>query len=166
VHYYDALVRALREIGIDVGLATDVAASNSSLDVWDAMALTALIQKSTTGDPRWLTSRQALHHATLQSARAVGLGKSIGSLVPGRRADIILVDISGPHTQPVHDLAATLVHSARSSDVRTTIVDGRVLMRDRELLTIDVNAVVKAMRERMPALLDRSHGRRIQDYTT
>jgi len=159
-------VRGLREIGIDVGLATDGAASNSSLDIWDAMALTALVQKSITGDPRWLTSRQALHHATLQSARAVGLGESIGSLAPGRRGDIILVDLTGPHTQPVHDLAATLVHSARSSDVRTTIVDGRILMRERELLTIDVPTVVKAMRERMPALLDRSHGRRIQDYDT
>jgi 5-methylthioadenosine/S-adenosylhomocysteine deaminase len=159
-------VRALREIGIDVGLGTDGAASNGNLDVWESMALTALIQKSTTGDPRWLTSRQALHHATLQSARAVGLGDQIGSLAPGRRADIILVDVSGPHTQPVHDLAATLVHSARSSDVRTTIVDGRILMRDRELLTVDVEAVVAAMGERMPALLDRSHGKRIQDYDT
>jgi 5-methylthioadenosine/S-adenosylhomocysteine deaminase len=159
-------VRALREIGIDVGLATDGAASNSSLDVWESMALLSLIQKSTTGDPRWLTSSQALHHATLQSARAVGLGDTIGSLAPGRRADIILVDLAGPHTQPVHDLAATLVHSARSSDVRTTIVDGRVLMRDRELLTIDVQAVVREMGERMPALLDRSHGKRIQDYNT
>jgi 5-methylthioadenosine/S-adenosylhomocysteine deaminase len=157
-------VRALREIGINVGLATDGAASNSSLDVWESMALTALIQKSTTGDPRWLTSRQALHHATLQSARALGLGETIGSLAPGRRADIILVDLTGPHTQPVHDLAATLVHSARSSDVRTTIVDGRILMRDRQLPTIDVPAVVREMGERMPALLDRSHGRRIQDY--
>jgi len=159
-------VRALRDIGIPVGLATDGAASNSSLDVWESMALTALIQKSTTGDPRWLTSRQALHHATIQSARAVGLGETIGRLAPGRRADIILVDLTGPHTQPVHDLAATLVHSARASDVRTTIVDGRVLMRDRELLTIDVPAVVREMGERMPALLDRSHGKRIQDYTT
>ncbi|MET7699104.1 amidohydrolase [Streptomyces sp. NPDC005485] len=159
-------VRALREIGIPVGLATDGAASNNSLDVWESMALTALIQKSTTGDPRWLTSRQALHHATLQSARAVGLGDVIGALAPGRRADIVLVDLSGPHTQPVHDLAATLVHSARSGDVRTTIVDGRVLMRDRELLTLDVPAVVRELGERIPALLDRSHGRRIQDYKT
>jgi 5-methylthioadenosine/S-adenosylhomocysteine deaminase len=159
-------VRALSEIGIDVGLATDGAASNSSLDVWDAMALTALIQKSTTGDPRWLTSRQALHHATLQSARAVGLGDQIGSLAPGRRADIILVDLTGPHTQPIHDLAATLVHSARSSDVRTTIVDGRILMRDRELQTVDAPAVVSELGQRMPALLDRSHGKRIQDYDT
>lgn len=157
-------VRALRDHGIPVGLATDGAASNNSLDVWESMALTALIQKSTTGDPRWLTSRQALHHAHLQSARAVGLGDSIGSIAPGRRADIILVDLTAPHTQPVHDLAATLVHSARSSDVRTTIVDGHVLMRDRELLTLDVAAVVRELGERMPALLDRSHGRRIQEY--
>ncbi|WP_409472743.1 amidohydrolase [Streptomyces sp. HC307] len=159
-------VRALRAIGIPVGLATDGAASNNSLDVWESMALTALIQKSTEGEPRWLTARQALHHATLQSARAVGLGDTVGRIAPGRRADIVLVDLSGPHTQPVHDLAATLVHSARSSDVRTTIVDGRVLMRDRELLTIDVPAVVRELGERMPALLDRSHGKRIQEYDT
>ncbi|MFF7445087.1 MULTISPECIES: amidohydrolase family protein [unclassified Streptomyces] len=159
-------VRALREIGVPVGLATDGAASNNSLDVWESMALTALIQKSTTGDPRWLTARQALHHATLQSARAVGLGDSVGSLAPGRRADIVLVDLTGPHTQPVHDLAATLVHSARSGDVRTTIVDGRVLMRDRELLTIDVADVVRELGQRLPGLLERGHGRRIQDYDT
>ncbi|MEV6511558.1 amidohydrolase [Streptomyces sp. NPDC051642] len=159
-------IRALRAIGIPVGLATDGAASNNSLDVWESMALTSLIQKSTEGDPRWLTSRQALHHATLQSARAVGLGDSIGSIAPGRRADIVLVDLTGPHTQPVHDLAATLVHSARSADVRTTIVDGRVLMRDRELLTLDVPAVVRELEELLPALVDRSHGRRIQEYDT
>ncbi|MCF1598527.1 amidohydrolase [Streptomyces muensis] len=159
-------VRALHDVGVPVGLATDGAASNNSLDVWESMALTALLQKSTTGDPRWLTSRQALHHATLQSARALGLGDSLGTLAPGRRADIILIDLTGPHTQPIHDLAATLVHSARSSDVRTTIVNGRILMRDRELLTIDVPEVVRELGERMPALLDRSHGGRIQEYDT
>ncbi|MER8221737.1 amidohydrolase [Streptomyces sp. NPDC094143] len=159
-------VRALRAIGVDVGLATDGAASNNSLDVWESMALTSLVQKSAEGDPRWLTSRQALHHATLQSARAVGLGDGVGSIAPGRRADIILVDLTGPHTRPVHDLAATLVHSARSADVRTTIVDGRILMRDRELLSIDVPSVVQELEERLPALVDRSHGRRIQEYDT
>ncbi|MET9760319.1 amidohydrolase [Streptomyces sp. NPDC006372] len=159
-------VRALRDIGVDVGLATDGAASNNSLDVWESMALTSLIQKSSEDDPRWLTSRQALHHATLQSARAVGLGDSVGSIAPGRRADIVLVDLTGPHTQPVHDLAATLVHSARSADVRTTIVDGRILMRDRELLTIDVPAVVRELERRLPALVDRGHGRRVQTYDT
>ncbi|MFC7306534.1 amidohydrolase [Streptomyces monticola] len=157
-------VRALAELGIPVGLATDGAASNNTLDVWESMALTALVQKQTEGDPAWLTARQALHHATVQSARAVGLGDSAGALAPGRRADLILVDLSGPHTQPVHDLAATLVHSARSADVTTTIVDGRVLMRDRRLLTLDVPQTVAELGERLPELTRRAHGRRIQDY--
>lgn len=159
-------VRALRDAGIPVGLATDGAASNNTLDVWESMTLTALVQKYVERDPTWLTARQALHHATLQSARAVGLGERVGSIAAGRRADIVLVDLTGPHTQPVHDLAATLVHSARSSDVRTTIVEGRVLMRDRRLLTVDVPSVVGELTELLPALVDRSHGRRIQEYET
>ncbi|MFF1697331.1 amidohydrolase [Streptomyces sp. NPDC058257] len=157
-------VRALREIGIPVGLATDGAASNNTLDVWESMTLTALVQKSTRRDPAWLTARQALDHATLQSARAVGLGDDIGSLAPGRRADIVLVGLDGPHTRPVHDLAATLVHSARSSDVTTTIVDGRILMRDRRLLTLDVPEIVAELEAELPALIDRGHGGRIQEY--
>lgn len=157
-------VRALRDAGVPVGLATDGAASNNTLDVWESMTLTALVQKSVERDPTWLTARQALDHATLQSARAVGLGEEIGSLAAGRRADLILVDLTGPHTQPVHDLAATLVHSARSGDVRTTIVAGRVLMHDRELLTLDVAAVVGELSGLLPELVDRSHGKRIQEY--
>ncbi|WP_328679096.1 amidohydrolase [Streptomyces sp. NBC_00322] len=157
-------IRALASAGIPVGLATDGAASNNTLDVWESMALTALVQKSVEGDPAWLTARQALDHATTQSARAIGLGEQIGALAPGRRADLILVDLSGPHTQPLHDIAATLVHSARSGDVRATVVDGRVLMRDRRLLTVDVPAIVAELSERLPALTERRKGRRVQDY--
>ncbi|MFD7667826.1 amidohydrolase [Streptomyces sp. NPDC059788] len=157
-------VRLLRSIGIPVGLATDGAASNNTLDVWESMTLTALVQKAAEGDPRWLTAHQALDHATTQSARALGLDGRVGRLAPGHRADIILVDLTGPHVQPVHDTATALVHSARSSDVRTTIVDGRVLMRDRRLLTLDVPAVTAELRTRLPALLDRGHGGRIQHY--
>lgn len=89
----------------------------------------------------------------------------MGTLAPGRRADFILVDLTGrPHTQPVHDLAAPLVHSARSSHVRTTVVDGRALVRDRELLTVDPPAVTGELAHRLPALTDRGPGRRIQEY--
>jgi 5-methylthioadenosine/S-adenosylhomocysteine deaminase len=157
-------IRALASAGIPVGLATDGAASNSTLDVWESMALTALVQKSVEDDPTWLTARQALGHATTQSARAIGLGDQIGALAPGRRADLILVDLTGPHTQPLHDIAATLVHSARSSDVRTTVVDGRILMRDRRLLTLDVPAIATELAGQLPALTERRKGRRIQDY--
>ncbi|MEJ8634297.1 amidohydrolase [Streptomyces sp. MS2.AVA.5] len=157
-------VRGLVAAGVAVGLATDGAASNNTLDVWESMALTALVQKSAENDPAWLTSRQALGHATTQSARAVGLGDEIGSLAPGRRADVILVDLSGPHTQPLHDVAAALVHSARSADVTTTVVDGRILMRDRRLLTLDVPEIVAELNAELPALTERRKGKRIQDY--
>ncbi|WP_432074700.1 amidohydrolase [Streptomyces wuyuanensis] len=157
-------IRALRSLGIPVGLATDGAASNNTLDVWESMTLTALVQKSAEKDPRWLTARQALDHATVQSAQVTGLGGRSGALTPGRRADLILVDLTGPHVRPLHDIAAALVFSARSADVLTTIVDGRVLMRDRRLLTLDVDAVATELAQRLPELTDRAHGRRIQDY--
>ncbi|MEJ8656524.1 MULTISPECIES: amidohydrolase [Streptomyces] len=159
-------IRALSSLGIPVGLATDGAASNNTLDVWESMTLTALVQKSAEKDPRWLTARQALDHATTQSARVAGLGERAGALAPGRRADLILVDLSGPHLRPLHDIAAALVFSARSADVLTTIVDGRVLMRDRRLLTLDVDEIAGELARRLPALTDRGHGRRIQDYGT
>ncbi|MFP3986242.1 amidohydrolase [Streptomyces sp. E11-3] len=159
-------VRALSAIGIPVGLATDGAASNNTLDVWESMTLTALTQKAAEHDPTWMTARQALRHATTESARAIGLSEAIGALAPGRRADLILVDLTGPHTQPIHDLAATLVLSARSADVRTTIVDGKVLMRDRRLHTLDVPEIAAELTARLPALTDRSHGRRVQHYDT
>ncbi|MEU2791361.1 amidohydrolase [Streptomyces sp. NPDC007100] len=157
-------VRLLGSIGIPVGLATDGAASNNSLDVWESMALTALVQKSAERDPRWLTARQALGHATTQSARALGMEGQVGRLAPGYRADVVLVDLTGPHVQPVHDTAAALVHSVRAGDVRTTVVDGRVLMRDRVLLTLDLPGILAELRARLPALRDRGHGRRVQRY--
>jgi 5-methylthioadenosine/S-adenosylhomocysteine deaminase len=95
---------------------------------------------------------------------ALRLEDQVGRLEPGYRADVILVDLSGPHTQPIHDLPATLVFSARSADVTTTIVDGRVLMRDRTILTIDVPALAAELQQRLPRLTDTSHGRTIQDY--
>ncbi|WP_434588495.1 amidohydrolase [Streptomyces sp. A5-4] len=157
-------IRALRSIGIPVGLATDGAASNNTLDVWESMTLTALVQKSFEADPTWMTARQALDHATRQSARAIGLEGVVGALAAGHRADLILVDLTGPHTRPPHDIAATRVHSARSSDVLTTIVDGRVLMRDRRLLTLDVPAIADELAGQLPELVKRRVGRSVQDY--
>jgi 5-methylthioadenosine/S-adenosylhomocysteine deaminase len=83
----------------------------------------------------------------------------------GGRADVILVDVSGFHCQPLHDLAAALVYSIQPTDVRTTIVDGRVLMRDRKLLTINREALLAEFRLRAREITDRTHGRTIQDYS-
>lgn len=164
--YETTPIRLLWGAGVPVGLATDGAASNNTLDVWESMLFTALLQKTAERDSLWVTARQALDSATRQSAQVLGRERELGRLAPGYRADIILVDLSGPHTQPVHDLAATLVYSARSADISTTIVDGRVLMRDRRLRTVDVPEVVAQIAPRLAALTDRSHGRRIQDYNT
>ena len=157
-------IRGLLSAGVAVGLATDGAASNNTLDVWESMMLTSLVQKYVEQDELWMTARQVLGVATLGSAAAVGLGGVVGSLAPGYQADIILVDVSGPHTQPIHDLAATLVYSARSADITTTIVAGRVLMRDRRLLTVDLPATLTDLAPRLARLTDISHGRSIQDY--
>jgi len=157
-------IRALVSAGVAVGLATDGAASNNTLDVWESMMMTSLVQKYVEQDERWMTARQVLGIATLGSAAAVGLTGVVGSLAPGHQADVILIDLSGPHTQPIHDLAATLVYSARSADISTTIVAGRVLMRDRRLLTVDLGATLDALAPRLAELTDTTHGKSIQDY--
>lgn len=157
-------VRMLRDAGVPVGLATDGAASNNTSDLWETMTFFALVQKAVERDQSFLTAREVLEHATIQSARAIGREHDLGRIAPGFRADLLLVDLTGPRTQPVHDLAATLVYSAHSDDIDTTIVDGRVLMRGRRLLTVDVAALTAEIAPRLPRLTDRSHGRSIQDY--
>ena len=157
-------IRGLLSAGVSVGLATDGAASNNTLDIWESMMMTALVQKYVEQDELWMTARQVLRIATLGSAAAVGLAGQAGSLAPGHQADIILVDLSGPHTQPVHDVAATLVYSARSADISTTIVAGSVLMRDRRLVTVDVPATLAELTPRLRELTDVTHGRSVQNY--
>ena len=93
--------------------------------------------------PEALPAERALRMATIDGARALGLGDEIGSVEVGKRADIIIVDLGGLHLNPISDVASALVYSAGGSDVRTTIVDGRVLMRGRELLTLDEQAVIE-----------------------
>lgn len=157
-------VRMLRAAGIAVGLATDGAASNNTSDLWETMTAFALVQKAVERDQSFLTARDVLEHATVQSARAIGREHDLGRIATGFRADLLLVDLSGPRTQPVHDLATALVYSAHSDDIDTTIVDGRVLMRGRTLLTLDVPSLIAEITPRLPRLTDRSHGRSIQDY--
>jgi 5-methylthioadenosine/S-adenosylhomocysteine deaminase len=157
-------IRLLNSLGIPVGLATDGAGSNNTLDMWESLSFMLLTQKAAENDPRWMTCRHALDIATTQSARALGLSSSIGKLAAGYKADLILVDMSSPRVQPIHDLANTLVLSSHSDDIRTTIVDGRVLMRDRKLTGIDVEGIASELTARLPRLANRSHGRRIQSY--
>ncbi len=159
-------IRSLLAAGVPVGYCTDGAASNATLDVFENMRITAITQKHAADDATWFRSGTALQLAGPGAASVFGLPGVIGELRIGARADVILVDVSGFHCQPLHDLAATLVYCVQASDVRTTIVDGKVLMRDRLLTTIDRQALLNEFSRRASALTDRSHGRTIQGYTT
>lgn len=157
-------IPALRAAGVPVGYCTDGAASNSTLDILEAMRVTALSQKQVAGDATWFHTGMALELAGPGSAAVLGMHGEIGTLRVGAHADVILVDVSGFHCQPMHDLAAALVYSVQPGDVRTTIVGGEVLMRDRKLLTINREALMEEFPQRAREITDRSHGRTIQDY--
>lgn len=157
-------IASLLAAGVPVGYCTDGAASNNTLDIFESMRVTAISQKQVCDDATWFTSEQALAMAGTPSAAVVGLADRVGRLEVGMRADMILVDLSGFHCQPVHSIAAALVYSVQPNDVRTTIVDGRLLMHERQLLTIDREALLAEFRARASDITDRSHGRTIQDY--
>ncbi len=136
-----APVNSMLEAGLQVGIGTDGAASNNDLDMFEEMRLAAFIAKATSGDPTMLPAAQVLSMATRMGAQACQLGDITGSLEVGKRADLILVDTSRVHTSPrfkrePEAIFAQLVYSAQASDVTDVMVNGRWLMRDRQLLTI------------------------------
>jgi 5-methylthioadenosine/S-adenosylhomocysteine deaminase len=141
--------------GNRVGLATDGAASNNSQDLFDEMDLAAKLQKISRMDPRALPAKQALELATIGGARSLHLEHLIGSLEEGKRADLILVDTTGPHATPMYNVYSQLVYALKGSDVRTVVIDGKIIMEDRQLLTLDEKEIVaKALeyRKRVIAL--------------
>lgn len=154
----------LRSAGIPVGLGSDGAVSNNTLDLFEAMRLTALMQKDRAHNPEILTVAEALAIATRESARVVGLGRQVGTVEPGYLADLIVVDLNGLHHQPLHSVTASLVYNAMASDVQHTVVNGQVVMRDREILTVDVANVIENVAQAMDRLAQRVPNQRIQTY--
>ncbi|MCU0590867.1 MAG: amidohydrolase [Desulfobacterales bacterium] len=133
-----APVPDLLAAGICVGLGTDGAASNNNLDLFLEMDTAAKLHKAHRLDPTVLDAGTVLRMATSEGARALGLGERIGSLEPGKKADVILVDTRRPHLTPLYHPASQLVYAARGSDVTTVIINGRVVMEDGRILTFDV----------------------------
>lgn len=134
------------EAGVPVGLGTDGAASNNDLDMFEAMRQAALLHKLESKDPRVVGAPVALAMATIDGSRVLGLEKLIGSLEPGKRADLITVSMKGARQTPMYNPVSHLVYVSRGDDVQTTIVNGRVLMRDRKVLTMNESAVLGAAR--------------------
>jgi 5-methylthioadenosine/S-adenosylhomocysteine deaminase len=150
-----ARIRALVELGVNVALGTDGPASNNTLDMFETVKVGALLQKLAYLDSMVLPAYEVLLMATLNGAKALGLSASIGSLEVGKKADIILVDFSKPHLRPLHDVCAALVYSARGSDVDMVIVDGKILMENRQVKTLDEQAVIEKAEKHAAGLLAR-----------
>ncbi len=138
-----APVPAFLQRGIAVGLGTDGCASNNNLDMFQEMDFVAKLHKVENLDPTALDARQVLRLATIGGAEAIGLRDRTGSLEVGKRADLIIVDTKKPHLTPLYDPASHLVYSANGGDVRDVIVDGKVIVQDRVLRTIKIEAVMK-----------------------
>jgi 5-methylthioadenosine/S-adenosylhomocysteine deaminase len=128
--------------GVALGLGTDGAASNNDLDMFEAMRQAAFLQKVVRNDPTAVPATQVLDMATRLGARAIGMGDTLGQVTAGRRADVIVVDTTRPHLQPMFDPVAQIVYAAKASDVRTTVVNGRIVMHDRVVRTLDQRAVL------------------------
>src|SRR6185295_16990137 len=132
-----APVVEMLHLGVNVALGTDGAASNHSQDLFDTMKAASLLQKVHHQDASVVKPYEVLRMATIGGAKALGLDSLCGSIEVGKRADLILVDIDTAHLQPVNDIFSQIVHCAKASDVETVIIDGEVLMRDRQLTRID-----------------------------
>lgn len=154
-------IKGLRAAGVTVGVGTDGAAVHNTLDVWEAIRMVALTQKQREHDAEWMTLSDTLRLATRGSGAAAGLA---GVLEPGSPADIALVDLSAPHNQPLHDPRAALVYSVRATDVVTVLVAGKVVVRDRQLTTMDLQEVLADAQALAHTLVDLSAGGAVQHY--
>jgi len=141
-----APVAAMLERGITVGLGTDGCASNNDLDLFGAMSAAALLGKVDRLDPTALPAAAVVRMATRDGARALGMGEITGSLREGMRADVIIIDLNTPHLTPLYDEHSHIVYAMKGSDVKTVLIDGRVVMEDRRLLTIDEGHVMERVR--------------------
>ncbi|GED68322.1 5-methylthioadenosine/S-adenosylhomocysteine deaminase [Brevibacillus reuszeri] len=140
--------------GITVGLGTDGAGSATTLDMFAEIKAATWLQKLGHGDPTVLPAEQALRMATIESAKLLGIDHEVGTLEAGKRADLILLDLNKPHLQPIHDLHALAAYSVTGADVDTTIVNGQILMRHRQLLTMSWEEVHTQSAKRAARLVE------------
>jgi 5-methylthioadenosine/S-adenosylhomocysteine deaminase len=124
-----------------VGLGTDGAASNNDLSMWEEMDTAAKLHKLNSGDPKMLSAIQAFEMATIRGARALHMSDKIGSIEVGKLADIAIVDLDSLHQTPMFNIYSHLVYATKATDVSTVIINGRVVMQNRRLLTLNENAI-------------------------
>jgi 5-methylthioadenosine/S-adenosylhomocysteine deaminase len=150
-----APVPAMLRAGVAIGLGTDGAASNNDLDLWEEMDTAAKLHKVATGDATVVDARTALRMATIEGARALDLEDELGSLEPGKRADLIVIATDGFHQTPHFDPYSLLTYSTKAADVRMVIVDGRVVVEGGRVTTLDAaRTLAEAERYRRALVAD------------
>lgn len=150
-----APIDKLLKAGVNVALGTDGPSSNNNQNMFEEISLAGLINKGINNDSTSVPAMTALKMATINGAKALGLDDSIGTVDVGKKADIILIDMKKSHFYPKHNIASSLVYSAQASDVDTVIVDGKVLMENREIKTIDVEKVMYNTEKQAKELINR-----------
>lgn len=142
-----APVPRMARAGVKLGIGTDGPVSSNDLDLWTAMRFAATLHKGVHQDPTLLPAQDVVRMVTSGAARAIGQEARLGSLEPGKLADLIIIDLDAPHLAPLYDIYAHLVYAIGREDVTTTIIHGKILMRDRRLTTIDEETVLAETRE-------------------
>jgi 5-methylthioadenosine/S-adenosylhomocysteine deaminase len=132
--------------GVLLGLGTDGAASNNDLNMWEEMDTAAKLHKVFSGDPKVISALQAFELATIRGAQAIHLEKEIGSIETGKRADLVIVARDDLNQIPLYNIYSDLVYATKAADVLTVVINGRILMRDRRLLTLDEVAIKQSAR--------------------
>jgi len=141
-------VPEMRAAGVAVGLGTDgPAGSNNDLDLMEEMDLAAKLAKITKMSPTALNAKAVVEMATIDGAKALHMDKEIGSLEPGKKADLILISLDEPNAVPMYDIYAQLAYALKASDVETVVIGGKVVMRDRKLLTVNEEQAIRKARE-------------------
>jgi len=138
------VVQMLTE-GLSVGLGTDGSASNNDVDMFGEMNSAAKLQKVNTLDPTALPAETVFEMATMGGARVLGAEKEIGSLEPGKKADLIVLDLKQPHLTPLYNIPSHMVYAARGADVIHSVINGKIVMQNRQLKTLDEKAILADM---------------------
>lgn len=142
-----ANTRKLIDSGITVALGTDGQGSTNTLDMFEEIKSAAYLQKVSYEKATAISAEEVLKMATIEGAKVLGLENDIGTLEVGKKADIIIIDLNKPHLCPVHDLYSTLAYSVNGADIETVIIDGKVVMKDRKVQTLDENEVMQKCNE-------------------
>jgi 5-methylthioadenosine/S-adenosylhomocysteine deaminase len=143
--------------GLFVGLGTDGAASNNDLNMWEEMDTAAKLHKVFSGDPKVMSAQEAFELATIRGAQALHMETEIGSIETGKRADLVIVERDSFNQIPLYNVYSDLVYATKANDVETVIINGRIVMRDRRLLTLN-EAEIKASAQKFRDQVARSLG--------